>query len=85
MLHEVIRSNGLPLFFQGPDEEEKNYTIKISIILENNNYIEKYQDFTIGIDDWDISFFDHLVRLNDDEIVRFKDSKNLRGGSENDE
>jgi len=75
MLHEVIRSNGLPLFFQGPDEEEKNYTIKISIILENNNYIEKYQDFTIGIDDWDLSFFDRLVKLNDDEIVRFKDSK----------
>jgi len=75
MLHDVTRSNELPLFFQGPDEKGKKYTIKISIILENNNYIEKYQDFTIAIDDWDLSFFDHLVKLNDDEIVRFKNSK----------
>ena len=75
MLHDVTRSNELPLFFQGPDENEKKYTIKISIILENNNYIEKYEDFTIGIDDWDRSFFDRLVKLNDYEFDKFKNSK----------
>jgi len=75
MLHEIVRSNGLPLFFQGPDKNEKKYTIKISIILEKNNYIEKYEDFTIEIDDWDRSFFDRLVKLNDDEIDKFKNSK----------
>jgi len=75
MIYEVTRSNGLPLFFQGSDKDEKRYTIKVSIILENNDYVENYKDFTIAIDDWDLSFFDRLVKLNDDEIVRFKDSK----------
>ncbi|MFP3257624.1 MAG: hypothetical protein RXO36_07480 [Candidatus Nanopusillus acidilobi] len=74
MIYEVTRSNGLPLFFQGLDKK-KNYTIKVSIILENNDYVENYKDFTIAIDDWDLSFFDRLVKLNEEEIVRFKDSK----------
>jgi len=79
MLHEVVRSNELPLFFQGPDENEKKYTIKVRIILENNNHIEKYEVFTIGIDDWDRSFFDRLVKLNDEEFATFKDSKKCEG------
>jgi len=79
MIYEVTRSNGLPLFFQGSDKDEKRYTIKVSIILENNDYVENYKDFTIAIDDWDLSFFDRLVKLNDDEIVRFKDSKKFEG------
>jgi len=78
MIYEVTRSNGLPLFFQGTDKK-KNYTIKVSIILENNDYVEKYKDFTIAIDDWDLSFFDRLVKLNDDEINIFKDSKKFEG------
>ena len=79
MIYEVTRSNGLPLFFQGPDEKGKKYTIKVNIILENNNYIEKYQYFIIGIDDWDCSFFDRLVKLNDEEFETFKDSKKYEG------
>ena len=74
MIYELTRSNGLPLFFQGLDRK-KNYTIKVSIILENNDYVEKYKDFTIAIDDWDLSFFDRLVKLNDDEINIFKFKK----------
>jgi len=79
MLLKVTRSNELPLFFQGPDEKEKKYTIKVNIILENNNHIEKYENFTIGIDEWDLSIFDRLVKLNDDEITRFKNSKKCEG------
>jgi hypothetical protein len=78
MISEVVRPKNVLTLAQGifsKNGRKKNYTIKVSIILENNDYVENYKDFTIAIDDWDISFFDHLVKLNDDEIVRFKNSK----------
>jgi hypothetical protein len=41
--------------------------------------VENYKDFTIAIDDWNLSFFDRLLKLNEEEIVRFKDSKKFEG------
>jgi len=78
MMSEVVRSKNVLTLAQGifsKNDRKKNYTIKVSIILENNDYVENYKDFTIAIDDWDISFFDRLVKLNEEEIVRFKESK----------
>jgi len=77
MINELIRQNVFALS-QGifnKNGKNKKYRIKVSIILENNDYVENYKDFIIAVDDWDISFFDHLVKLNEEEIVRFKDSK----------
>ncbi|MFP3257408.1 MAG: hypothetical protein RXO36_06375 [Candidatus Nanopusillus acidilobi] len=82
MIYEVTRSNGLPLFFQGSDKDEKRYTIKVSIFLEKNDRVENYKDFVIPIDEWDLSFYYYLILLNDIEISKFKDQK--KGGSEND-
>jgi hypothetical protein len=82
MIYEVTRSNGIPLFFQGPDKDEKRYTIKVSIFLEKNDRVENYKDFIIPIDEWDLSFYYYLILLNDIEISKFKDQK--KGGSEND-
>jgi len=82
MISEVVRPKNVLTLTQGifsKNDRKKNYTIKVSIILENNDYVENYKDFTIAIDDWDISFFDRLVKLNEDEIVRFKDSKKFEG------
>jgi len=78
MISEVVRPKNVLTLTQGifsKNDRKKNYTIKVSIILENDDYVENYKDFTIAIDDWDLSFFDRLVKLNEDEIVRFKDSK----------
>jgi len=78
MISEVVRPKNVLTLAQGifsKNDRKKNYTIKVSIILENNDYVENYKDFTIAIDDWDISFFDRLVKLNEEEIVRFKESK----------
>lgn len=82
MIYEVTRSNGLPLFFQGADKDEKRYRIKVSIFLEKNGRVENYKDFIIPIDEWDLSFYYYLILLNDIEISKFKDQK--KGGSEND-
>jgi len=82
MISEVIKSKNVLTLAQGffsKNDRKKNYTIKVSIILENDDYVENYKDFTIAVDDWDISFFDRLVKLNEDEIVRFKDSKKFEG------
>jgi hypothetical protein len=78
MISEVVRPKNVLTLTQGifsKNDRKKNYTIKVSIILENNDYVENYKDFTISVDDWDLSFFDRLVKLNEEEIVRFKDSK----------
>jgi hypothetical protein len=78
MISEVVRPKNVLTLTQGifsKNDRKKNYTIKVSIILENNDYVENYKDFTIAIDDWDLSFFDRLVKLNEEKIVRFKDSK----------
>jgi hypothetical protein len=78
MISEVVRPKNILTLSQGifsKNDKKKNYTIKVSIILENEDYVENYKDFNISVDDWDLSFFDRLVKLNEDEIVRFKDSK----------
>ena len=82
MISEVVRPKNVLTLAQGifsKNDRKKNYTIKVSIILENEDYVEKYKYFSIAIDDWDISIFDRLVKLNDDEITRFKDSKKCEG------
>ena len=82
MISEVVRPKNVLTLTQGifsKNDRKKNYTIKVSIILENNDYVENYKDFTIAIDDWNLSFFDRLVKLNEEEIVRFKDSKKFEG------
>ena len=82
MISEVVRPKNVLTLTQGifsKNDRKKNYTIKVSIILENNDYVENYKDFTIAVDDWDLSFFDRLVKLNEEEIVRFKDSKKFEG------
>jgi len=78
MISEVVRPKNVLTLAQGifsKIDRKKNYTIKVSIILENSDYVENYKNFTIAVDDWDLSFFDRLVKLNEEEIVRFKDSK----------
>jgi len=82
MISEVLSPKNVLTLTQGifsKNDRKKNYTIKISIILENNDYVENYKDFTIAIDDWNLSFFDRLVKLNEEEVVRFKDSKKFEG------
>ncbi|MGC8585910.1 MAG: hypothetical protein ACP5L4_07365 [Thermoplasmata archaeon] len=59
--------------------KDKKYRIKVSVILENNDYVENYKEFELVINDWDISFYDHLIRINEDEIDRFKNSKKYEG------
>jgi len=78
MISEVVKSKNILTLTQGifsKNDRKKNYTIKVRIILENNDYVENYKDFTIAIADWDLSFFDHLVKLNDDAITKFENSK----------
>jgi hypothetical protein len=76
MISEVVKpKNVLTQGIFSKNGKKKNYTIKVTIILENNEYVEKYKDFTISVDEWDLSFFDRLVKLNDDEFEKFKNSK----------
>ena len=78
MISEVVRPKNVLTLAQGifsKNDRKKNYTIKVSIILENEDYVENYKNFEIAIDEWDRSFFDRLVKLNDDEFDKFKNSK----------
>jgi hypothetical protein len=82
MMNEFIKPKDILTLMQGnfsKNGRKKNYTIKVSIILENNDYVENYKELIIMIDDWDLSFFDHLVKLNEEEIERFKNSKKREG------
>jgi hypothetical protein len=77
MINE-LRSKNIFAFSQGgfnKNGKDKKYRIKVSVIQENNDYVENYKEFELIINDWDISFFDHLIRMNEDEINRFKNSK----------
>jgi hypothetical protein len=54
---------------------ESEYKIKINIILENDENVENYKDFEIPINSWDTSFYDYLIKINEEEIDRFRNSK----------
>jgi len=78
MISEVVRPKNVLTLSQGifsKNGRKKNYTIKVSIILENEDYVENYKNFEIAIDEWERSFFDRLVKLNDEEFDKFKNSK----------
>jgi len=78
MISEVVRPKNVLTLAQeifSKNDRKKNYTIKVSIILENEDYVEKYKDFSITIEEWDRSFFDRLVKLNDEEFEILKNSK----------
>jgi len=84
MISEVVRPKNILTLAQrifSKNDRKKNYTIKVSITLENEDYVENYKNFKIAIDEWDRSFFGRLVKLNDEEFATFKNSKkNLKGG-----
>jgi|GEM_PF-2406871 len=78
MMNEFIKPKDILTLMQGnfsKNGKKKNYTIKVSIILENEDYVEEYKDFSITIEEWDRSFFDRLVKLNDEEFEILKNSK----------
>ncbi|MGC8585792.1 MAG: hypothetical protein ACP5L4_06765 [Thermoplasmata archaeon] len=72
-----LMNSGIFAFSQNlfKEEKSKKYQIKVSIILEYGDTVEDFKDFEIQIDSWDILFYDHMVKLNEEEIEKFKNSK----------
>jgi len=80
MIYEVTRSNGLPLFFQGPKKDKKSeYEIVIHISLIKDGAIDDQYDRKISIEEFDLKFFDDLIKLNDEELDKFEKSRNYLG------
>jgi len=81
MLYEVTRSNGFPLIFKVADKKEKKseYEIVIHISLIKDGAIDDQYDRKISIEEFDLNFFDDLIKLNNEELDKFEKSRNYLG------
>ena len=81
MLYEVTRSNGFPLIFKVADKKDKKseYEIVIHIILLKNGITDDRYDRKISIEEFDLKFFDGLIRLNNEELDKFEKNGNYLG------
>ena len=81
MLYEVTRSNGLPLIFKVADKKDKKseYEIVIHIILLKNGITDDRYDRKISIEEFDLKFFETLIKLNNEKLDEFEKSRNYLG------
>ncbi|MGC9124409.1 MAG: hypothetical protein ACP5IB_10150 [Thermoplasmata archaeon] len=59
--------------------KEKKYKLKVSVILENGEYVEEFEDYSIELEDYEIGFYSTICKLNEDEISKFKESRKFIG------
>ncbi len=82
MMNELINPKNVFAVSQGifsKNGKEKKYRVKVSIMLEYGDTVEDFKDFEIQIDSWDVSFYDYIVKVNEEEIEKFKESKKFEG------
>jgi len=61
------------------NEKEKKYRIKVSVILENGEYVEDFKEYSLELEDYEIGFYSTICKLNEDEISKFKESRKFIG------
>ncbi len=59
--------------------KEKKYRLKVSVILEKDGHIEDSKYYSIDLEEYEKLFFSTICKLNEDEILRFKESRKFIG------
>ena len=83
MISEVVRPKNVLTLAQGifskNDRKKSEYEIVIHISLIKNGAIDNQYDRKISIEEFDLNFFDDLIKLNDEELDKFEKSRNYLG------
>jgi len=82
MISEVVRPKNVLTLTQGifsKNEKKSKYEIVIHISLIKDGAIDDQYDRKISIEEFDLNFFDGLIRLNNEELDKFEKNGNYLG------
>ena len=83
MISEVIRPKNVLTLTQGifskNDRKKSKYEIVIHISLIKDGAIDDQYDRKISIEEFDLNFFDDLIKLNNEKLDEFEKSRNYLG------
>jgi len=82
MISEVVRPKNVLTLAQGifsKNEKKSKYEIVIHISLIKDGAIDDQYDRKISIEEFDLNFFDGLIRLNNEKLNKFEKNGNYLG------
>jgi len=83
MISEVVRPKNVLTLAQGifskNDRKKSEYEIVIHISLIKDGVIDDQYDRKTSIEEFDLNFFNDLIKLNNEKLDEFEKSRNYLG------